>query len=305
MPFLNFRSAVVRSRFATFVLLPLPLLLAACGTSGNKRVSYAPETFDSTTAHTRTYEASEAQTCEAARRALLSQGYMVTASNSELTTGRKSFQPAIEVNVEVEFRVVCARDAAGGKGAPPSTIAFVSALQDRYSLKKTNNSASVGVGVLGSVSLPYSSSDDAMVKVASETVTDERFYNRFYDLIERFLVVEGPGETPPGMPPPAVPPAAPAAKPAASMPVPAPAVPVAPVAPPLTAPPSAPSPAEAAPAPAPALTPAPASPAAPAPAPATSSPAAAPQPAADPAPAAPPEQPPADTVPVAPSPSRG
>ena len=50
-----------------------------------------------------------------------------------------------------------------------------------------NNSASVGVGAIGSLSLPFSSSDDAMVKVASETLTDDRFYDRFFALIERFL----------------------------------------------------------------------------------------------------------------------
>src|SRR5918993_1044536 len=68
-----------------------------------------------------------------------------------------------------------------------STIAFASALQDRYGIKKVNNSATVGVGAIGSLSLPFSSSDDALVKVASETLTDERFYDRFFSLIGRYL----------------------------------------------------------------------------------------------------------------------
>jgi hypothetical protein len=46
------------------------------------------------------------------------------------------------------------------------------------------------VGAIGSLSLPFSGSDDAMVKVASETLTDERFYDRFFALLDRFL--EGP-----------------------------------------------------------------------------------------------------------------
>lgn len=171
------------------------LVLAGCGTS-SRRVTYEPEEFGSTTTHTRNYEATEAQTCEAARRALLSQGYMITAANADLVTGRKSFQPAAEVHVEVEFRVVCALE--GGRGtkgtrsgtAGKSTVAFVTALQDRYGIKKVNNSASVGVGAIGSLSLPFSASDDAMVKVASETLTDERFYDRFFALLDRFL--EGP-----------------------------------------------------------------------------------------------------------------
>jgi hypothetical protein len=177
------------SRFSSGRLAAAPvLLLVLAGCAGtSKRVVYDPEEFDSTTTHARGYAATEAQTCEAARRALLSQGYLITAANPDLVTGRKSFQPASEVHVEVEFRVVCARDQAAAKGQRKS-IAFVTALQDRYGIKKTNNAASVGVGVIGSLSLPFSSSDDAMVKVASETLTDERFYDRFYALLDRYLV---------------------------------------------------------------------------------------------------------------------
>ena len=167
-----------------------PLLLASTALAGcvatvpAAKVSYEPEEFDSTTTHTRVYAATEAQTCEAARRALLSQGYLVNTATAELVVARKSFQPEAEIHVEFEVRVVCAREGSG----PGSTIAFASALQDRYSLKKTNTSASLGVGVLGSLSLPVSASNDAMVKVASETITDPRFYERFFALIDRYRV---------------------------------------------------------------------------------------------------------------------
>ncbi|QSI33631.1 DUF2242 domain-containing protein [Variovorax sp. RKNM96] len=209
--FTSFSSSSLRTPVLVLGLLSA-LVLAGCG-SASRRVSYEPEEFDSTTTHTRNYAATEAQTCEAARRALLSQGYMVTAANADLVTGRKSFQPAAEVHVEVEFRVVCARE--GGKSGKQSTVAFATALQDRYGIKKVNNSASVGVGAIGSLSLPFSGSDDAMVKVASETLTDERFYDRFFTLLDRFL--EGGGaDAPPDMPAeaPATPPA-----PATSFPV--------------------------------------------------------------------------------------
>ena len=159
-------------------------VLAGCVTPTAKRVDYEPEEFDSTTTHTRVYAATEAQTCEAARRALLSQGYLVTAATADLVTGRKRFQPEAEVHVEFEFRVVCAHEGSSDR----STIAFASALQDRYSLKKSNSSASVGVGVLGSLSLPFAASDEALVKVASETITDPKFYDRFFALIDRYRV---------------------------------------------------------------------------------------------------------------------
>lgn len=255
MPFkLPMSPLFLRAGTAPVAALLAALVLVGCGSSP-RRVSYEPEEFDSTTTHARSYAASEAQTCEAARRALLSQGYLITAANSDLVTGRKNFQPAAEVHVEVEFRVVCARDgqAAVAKGKKPvrSSIAFVTALQDRYGIKKTNNSASVGVGVLGSVSLPFSSSDDAMVKVASETLTDERFYDRFFALLDRYLVPGAPDEAaeepvPPApvpvrtSPPPVLPaPVAPA--PVAPIPVaPAPATPT-PSAPAVTAPVGAPA----------------------------------------------------------------
>lgn len=190
---MSLQSLPLSSRCAAAALLVL--VLAGCASGPARRVVYDPEEFDSTTTHSRSYAANEAQTCEAARRALLSQGYLVTAANADLVTGRKSFQPANEVHVEVEFRVVCARDEAARSGTR-KTIAFVTALQDRYGMKKTNNAASVGVGVIGSLSLPFSSGDDAMIKVASETLTDERFYDRFYALLDRYLVADIPEEKP-------------------------------------------------------------------------------------------------------------
>lgn len=166
------------------VLAAVVLMTGCVAPTPQKLGAYEPEEFDSTTTHTRVYAATEAQTCEAARRALLSQGYLVTTATPELVTGRKSFQPESETHVEFEFRVVCAREGSSQR----NTIAFASALQDRYGLKKTNTSASLGVGVLGSLSLPVSASSDAMVKVASETITDPRFYDRFFALIDRYRV---------------------------------------------------------------------------------------------------------------------
>jgi hypothetical protein len=41
--------------------------------------------------------------------------------------------------------------------------------------------------VLGSVSMPIGSSDDSMVKVASETVAAPQFYERYFALVEGYL----------------------------------------------------------------------------------------------------------------------
>ena len=147
------------------------------------------ESFDSSTTFSRTYAAREAQACEAARRTLLSQGYVVSIAANDQVRGRKIFQPAPETHVEVEFNVVCARDGAAGT----RTIAFVNAVQERFALKKSRDSASVGVGAFGSLSVPFTGSDDSLVKVASSTVTSARFYDRFFQLLERYLAGD-PGQ---------------------------------------------------------------------------------------------------------------
>lgn len=147
------------------------------------------ENFGSTATFSRLFDATPAQTCEAARRALLSQGYLIDKTSKELVEGRKSFQPEAESHLQMDIRVVCVPDAPDGK----VSLGFVTALQDRYALKKGNNSASVGVGGLGSLSLPFTSGSDSMVKIASETISSEPFYDRFFDLVKRYLILD---ETP-------------------------------------------------------------------------------------------------------------
>ena len=47
--------------------------------------------------------------------------------------------------------------------------------------------ASVGVAAIGSVSIPLTSSEDSLVKVASETIPAGPFYDRFFALMQRNL----------------------------------------------------------------------------------------------------------------------
>ena len=158
------------------------LALSACHTSLPSNVG-AQESFDSAATFSRSYDAAPAKTCEAARRALLSQGYIAKAGTAELIEGRKSFQPNAEVNLEMTIRVVCVPQTSDGE----VSIGFVTALQDRYIVKKSANSASLGVGALGSVSLPVSSYSDSLVKVGSETIATRGFYDSFFDLIDSYL----------------------------------------------------------------------------------------------------------------------
>ncbi|MES2100984.1 MAG: DUF2242 domain-containing protein [Pseudomonadota bacterium] len=176
----------VRPAWAAVSVAAAAALLSSCGATGSGRVKLEPEAFGSTTTHARNFGMAPAFTCEAARRALLSQGFVITAAEPEHIKGRKNFQPEAETHVELEFNIVCAPDGRGGK----KSIAFVNALQDRYALKKSSNSASLGVGPIGSLSLPFTSSDDSLVKVASETITSAPFYERFFTLLERYLAAD-------------------------------------------------------------------------------------------------------------------
>lgn len=221
-------SKLLSFRTACWVLT----LLAAAGCSSKKPAVYEHENFDDAGTFSRNYPVSDAATCEAGRRALLSQGYIITSSDPKMISGHKSFQQTGETHMEISFSVVCAADgSADGKATM-----FANALQDRYALKKVNNSASLGVGVLGSVSMPIGSTDDSMVKVASETVASSKFYDRFFALVENFLPpevkkaqhIEEKPKTDLGMPEPApakaaaLTDAAPGATPAAAAPAPAP-----------------------------------------------------------------------------------
>ena len=85
--------------------------------------------------------------------------------------------------MQIDFTVVCAPSARG----EPTTTLFVSAVQDRYALKKSTTSASVGVAPFGSISVPVSQSSEALVKVASETIPSGAFYERFFELVEQVL----------------------------------------------------------------------------------------------------------------------
>lgn len=159
--------------------------LSACSATASRQTP-VQENFDSNSTFSRSFDSTPAQTCEAARRALLSQGYIANARTQELIEGRKSFQPEPDLNLEINIRVVCVPQTTDGQ----ISIGFVTALQDRYTLKKSASSASVGVGALGSLSLPFSSSSDSLVKVGSETIARRGFYDSFFDLLETYLQQE-------------------------------------------------------------------------------------------------------------------
>jgi len=160
------------------------------------------ESFDSGDTYSRTVPGAPGQACEAARRTLLSQGYAIARAGDDAVEGNKNFQPKDDEHEQLVLRISCAPRG-------DQALVFVSAVQDRYALKKSPTSASVGVGALGSVSLPFGSNDDSLVKVASSTVQDAGFYRRFFDRLQQYLPAAAVTEPAPA--------AAPATAPAAAV----------------------------------------------------------------------------------------
>jgi hypothetical protein len=177
-----------RIRILALTAALLGFALTGCGglpsrsTKAEKSV-YQGESFAAEETFSRLFDANVDDTCEAARRALLSQGYVISKSTSGVVQGAKHFQPEGEVHVEIAFNIVCVGDGPKQQIA----TAYVSAQQDRYAVKKSPQAASLGVSALGSISVPLSSTQDSLVKVASETIPAGEFYDRFFTLMQRML----------------------------------------------------------------------------------------------------------------------
>jgi hypothetical protein len=189
-------SALNMSRFSRVVpLLPVPLrsaalaatavalaaALGACssakpGFQEDQLLSSAPSQFS------RSFAYASTDACEASRRALLSQGYMTTMTRNDTVDATKNFQPTSDQHIVVEVHVVCTPGDATN-----SSMVYVNAVQNGYALKKSDTSASVGLSILGSVSLPIRSNSDEMVKISSETIQSGPFYSKFFDLVGRYL----------------------------------------------------------------------------------------------------------------------
>lgn len=183
--------------------------LTGCGGKGDTMLMR--ESFSSDNTYSRSYDVVPGAACEAARRALLSQGYVIARADGNGVEGTKNFQPSADDHEQLDLRISCV-----AQGQDKAWV-FVSALQDRYALKKSPTSASVGVSVLGSVSLPIGSSDDSLVKVASSTVQDGAFYDRFFERLQAYLPKPAPAAAPPA-PAPAPAPAEPVHEPAPASP---------------------------------------------------------------------------------------
>ncbi|HEY9272351.1 DUF2242 domain-containing protein, partial [Achromobacter sp.] len=164
-------------------LVPLLVLTGVLAGCSSPKPEFEKEDFTQNNTYSRTVAASNVAACDAGRRALLSQGYNIDKFEGSRVTGHKNFQDESGQHTQIAFNIECASDGSANERA----TVFANAVQDRYSIKRTNSSASVGVSVLGQVSMPFGSSDDSLVKTGSQTVARPKFYEGFFQLLQRFL----------------------------------------------------------------------------------------------------------------------
>lgn len=163
-------------------LLLLIFALSACSVFSSKKKddSYKLEHFTPDSPFEQSFEIGPAPACEAGRRALLSQGYLIDESKPDLVRARKFFQPNRETQIQLTFSLSCLAEGDG-------SVVFANVRQLREELKA--NSASTGLSVtgIGSLSLPFGGNNESLVKVGEETVTDAEFYGRFFALMQSFI----------------------------------------------------------------------------------------------------------------------
>ncbi len=154
-----------------FIAALLALALAACSSN-----VYRKESFRENSPYQARFAATPAATCEAARRALLSQGYALAPPSGDSISGSKVFQPDEDEHIVLDVTVVCVAVDGG-------SMAYANAVQTDYALKEKSDSAGLSVSRLGSISLPWGSTKDSLVKVGAKTVEDPDFYARFFALM--------------------------------------------------------------------------------------------------------------------------
>lgn len=185
----------VTRRVALPLFAVLTAVLAGCT---SPKPAYEREDFTQNEVFSRTFPTASTTACDAGRRALLSQGYNIDRFDPARVSGHKNFQGEDGLHTQINFNIDCASDGSANQRA----TVFANAVQDRYSIKRTSSSASVGVSVLGQVSMPFGSSDDSLVKTASQTVSRPKFYEGFFQLLQRFLP-DAEAAAAPHVPPPA------------------------------------------------------------------------------------------------------
>lgn len=168
------------------ILIAVCLALTACSTFSrskekDKDAAYRLEHFRPNSPYEQSFEdIKPPAACEAGRRALLSQGYLIEEAKPESVRAKKYFQPERATQIQITFTLSCLVDGDG-------SVVFANARQVREELKAGSSSAGLSVAGIGSLQLPLGASNESLVKVGEETVTDADFYGRFFALMQSFI----------------------------------------------------------------------------------------------------------------------
>ncbi|MBL8447612.1 MAG: DUF2242 domain-containing protein [Zoogloeaceae bacterium] len=160
------------SRFVS-ALIPV-LYLAACATP---QPVHLVERFDPQSPYQHFFRTNKEAACDAGRRALLSQGYVVERPSADVLQGTKFFQPDPERSTTLQVSLVCTTSGGGA-------VIYANARELRFALKAGGSSAGLSVAGLGSISLPWGAANENLIKTGEATVTDTDFYQRFFSLVD-------------------------------------------------------------------------------------------------------------------------
>src|SRR5688500_13590112 len=105
-PLLHVDMTRVRITFPCFAIATAGFL-AACASGPKQDAAPAGEIFDADDTYSRNFTATPAQACEAARRALLGQGYTVSRASGDAVEASKNFQPDAETHTQLDVRATC------------------------------------------------------------------------------------------------------------------------------------------------------------------------------------------------------
>lgn len=160
----------------------LLIVLAGCG--GPPR--YAPnEEFAADAKHHRDFSTDATALCDAARRVLLGDGYLVTRADDQSLSGGKEFQVEEQQHAILNVYVNCERRAGG------STL-YVTATEEHYDVKTMRQSSSIGFPMVAPIYYGTQSEANGQVKTRGETVAERGFYERFYRAVQRQLAAPPP-----------------------------------------------------------------------------------------------------------------
>jgi hypothetical protein len=163
-------------------LLLTAALLAGCASSA-KREAAAHGPFSGVAPYSKTVVGSGDAVCWSVKRALLGQGYMLDRSSEPgVLTGTRDYQPSEKVNVTVRLQATCADNRDG------TSIVFATAEREESKLQKMKQTTSAGIGP-ATITMPAGSAKVLGI-IKRETISDPKFYNSFFALVDGYVVQE-------------------------------------------------------------------------------------------------------------------